>query len=88
MIRRHSIRIGENAEVHANGTIYRGIIKGMTEQELYLKMPAKTWVIETQRISLIRYLDDSKNLRESQKERGAALSTSSIQKYLDPESQD
>jgi hypothetical protein len=54
MLSSRSLKVGKHVEVVANGTSYRGILKGITATEIYLKSPTKTWAIPADRVKSIR----------------------------------
>lgn len=56
MLTSHRPKIGAKVQVHANNTTYVGILVGMSESEIYLKSPTRTWTIELSKVRSIKYL--------------------------------
>jgi hypothetical protein len=50
--------IGKLVEISANGFLYKGILKAITENEIYLKGSTKTWTISTETVRNIRVIGD------------------------------
>lgn len=50
---------GDEVVVHANRSQYKGILIGMTESEVYLKSPTRTWTIDMKRVQAVSVLNHS-----------------------------
>ncbi|MDB5038918.1 MAG: hypothetical protein JWQ35_2446 [Bacteriovoracaceae bacterium] len=45
MITSFKAALGKSVAISANGIVYRGILKAITEDEVFIKGPSKTWGI-------------------------------------------
>ena len=59
-------KVGKEIEVRVGGSTYKGILKGMTETELYLKTTMKTWVFPISSIQNLKYIEKPATLKEPQ----------------------
>lgn len=65
MMSSYNRKIGKQVEVTANGTTYRGVLKGMTATEIFLKSPTKTWQIPMDRVRSIKLFGTSSSVPHS-----------------------